>query len=58
MKQIQSLGFKSIFRQFDKPSLREMVDNHTAILNKSECKYMKTTDQETLAIAQDILKGK
>lgn len=55
---MQSLGFKSIFRQFDKPSLREMVDKHTAILNKSECKYMKTSDQETLAIAQDILKGK
>lgn len=32
---MQTFGLKNIFRQFDKPSLREMVDKHTAMLNKS-----------------------
>lgn len=56
MKQVAVNSVKTLSRQSDLPSLSEMVNKHVQLLNVSECKYMRTSDQKTLQIAENILK--
>lgn len=33
-----------------------MINHHVKLLNKAECKYVRTSDHRTLQVAADILK--